>query len=132
MFEIVRGGEEISHTLSNLEQEFSFMQGKQNWQAYTPRDRNAVITETEQTLLENGGYILHFNIFSDLAISLMIEAVEKDIPQLFVALNTVITVEEVDLSQVDPSSTREWLIFLYISFSKGKGKLETIVPEVPG
>jgi hypothetical protein len=108
------------------------MKGKLNWQACAAGDRNAVINDVKDILLNSGGYLVNFQPFSDLALSLMIEIEEKDIPKLFQTLKSRLRLDDVHLDHLNPASDNEWLIFLHISFPAGRGDLETVVPEVPG
>lgn len=108
------------------------MKGKLNWRAYAAGERNAVINDVKDILLDNGGYLLNFQPFSDLALSLTIEIEEKDIPAMFQALKSKLNLDNVKPDHLNQTSSDEWWIFLHISFIEGKGKLETIVPEVPG
>lgn len=103
-----------------------------SWQAYTKDDRQEVIRAIQNTISSNDGCIMNFNMFSDLALSLSMEIEENKIVELYQALNEVVTLEEFDDTIVGKQSKNERLIFMNISFSRGKGKLKMNIPEVPG
>lgn len=105
---------------------------KLNWRAYTSKDRLEVLEEVKRLVMTSSGYIVNFQAFSDLALSLSIQIEEKGIPDLWQALSSVLEVSDTELNHLNPNSESEWLIFIHISFTRGKGNLETIVPEVPG
>ena len=52
---------------------------KLNWEAYSSHKRIIAIEEIKQVIINNGGYIINYNMFSDLAISLSIEIEENQI-----------------------------------------------------
>ncbi|MDN5201971.1 hypothetical protein QQ008_11370 [Fulvivirgaceae bacterium BMA10] len=104
---------------------------KLNWQAYTNGDRNKTIEEVKAIISNNDGCIMNFNMFSDLALSLSIEIEENKIPALHSTLSEILKVSGLK-ENVNPDSTKDWLIFINISFSSGKGELKREVPAVPG
>ena len=108
------------------------MQEKLNWEAFSSKDRNKVIEEVKNCISTHDGYILNFNLFSDLALSLSIEIEEKKIPALLKALSYVITIDDFISKKIKLDSKKEWLIFMNISFSQGKGVLKREIPSVPG
>lgn len=108
------------------------MRKKLNWQAYSVNDRNETIEKVKEAISRNDGYILNFNMFSDLALSLHIEIEENRIIDLHSALKGIIKLSDIDVEKILGTSRKEWFVFLNISFSKGKGELKTKVPAVPG
>lgn len=108
------------------------MQKKLNWQGYSNQERNKAIEEIKNAISSNDGYIVNFNMFSDLAMSLSVGIDENCILDLHLALQGLLTISDIDRGLINQHSKKEWLIFMNISFSKGKGDLKIDVPEVPG
>ena len=79
---------------------------------------------------ENGGSILNFNMHSDLDISLFIEIPENGVNDLDDALRSQLTVSQ--YNPIETESSKEYLIFLSVSFGRGRGKMRKTVPQVPG
>lgn len=105
---------------------------KLNWQAFSNDERNKVIEELKEIISNNDGYIINFNMFSDLALSLNIEIEENRILELYKALTHILNVSDFDTKNINFESRKEWLIFMNISFSIGKGELKKEIPSVPG
>ncbi len=108
------------------------MQQKLHWSGYTNTDRLTVIEQVKHTISDSGGCIVNVNMFSDLALSLTIEVEENQIIPLHQQLSTILTVSDVSDGNINPNSKEEWLLFVNISFGKGKGDLMIEVPAVPG
>lgn len=108
------------------------MQKKLTWEAYSNEDRNQTIDEVKNAIFSSDGYIVNFNMFSDLALTLSIEIEENKITSLHKALSLVLKITALKLDDLDLSSKKEWLLFMNISFSKGKGELKQNIPDVPG
>ncbi len=105
---------------------------KFNWQAYTNRDRLQIIEQTKEIIALNDGYIINFNMFSDLAINISIGIEERRVDDLYDALSNIIVLSEFDAQEGVRNSIRECLILINISFSHGKGELKKDIPAVPG
>lgn len=105
---------------------------KLNWKAYSKESQHVLLDQIKRVISHSNGYITHFNLFSDIAISLTIEIEEKDIISLLKSLNEIITIDADSEFTLDLHSTQEWLIFLNISFSSGTGDLKREVISVPG
>ncbi len=108
------------------------MQNKLNWQAYTNADRNNVIEEIKNAISSADGYILNFSMYSDLALTLSIEIEENNIERLHKKLSLLFNLPELEQQHINLASKKDWLIFMNISFSRGKGQLKQEIPEVPG
>lgn len=108
------------------------MKNKLIWTAYSSKPRIEIIESIKDIISKNDGYIMNFNMFSDLAITFSIEAPEDKIIELHNALNSILKISDIESEYVFQQSKKEWLIFMNISFSKGKGKLKIEMPEVPG
>ena len=105
---------------------------KLNWQAYSGNDRNKTIGEIKEVISKSDAYIVNFNMFSDLALSLSVEIEENKIGDLHKTLSAILTVSDFDSKNVNLGSKKEWLIFINVSFSNGKGELKIEQPSVPG
>ena len=105
---------------------------KLQWQAFTNEDRNSTIEKVKEVISGSDGYITNFHMFSDLALSLSIEITENSIHELHKALGNVLTVSEFNPEDIRPTSKKEWLLFVNISFGRGTGELKKEVPAVPG
>lgn len=108
------------------------MQKKISWEAFSNDDRNKVIEAIKKTIASCDGCIINFNMFSDLALSLSIEIEENNIQKLHKGLTKVVIISDLELSNINLKSKKEWLIFLNTSFTNGKGILKQEIPEVPG
>jgi len=102
------------------------------WTAYSGKPRFEIIEKIKDIISKNDGYIMNFNMFSDLAITFSIEVPEDKIIELHNALNSILKISDIESEYVFNKSKREWLIFMNISFSKGTGELKIEMPEVPG
>ncbi|MCP4442672.1 MAG: hypothetical protein GY810_27515 [Aureispira sp.] len=105
---------------------------KLNWTATSNEERVIAIEKIKNVIDENDGIIVNFNMFSDLALALSIEIEENRIVPLYKDLNSILNISEFDAEKTRATSTREWLIFMNISFSKGTGNFKTEIPDVPG
>ena len=105
---------------------------KINLQGFTSRSRNEIIEELKQTISTNGGYILNFNFYSDLAISFTIEIEEQHLMKLYRGLSQVINVNNSFPSHLDSDSNKDYWVLLSVSFTKGTGDYRIDIPEVPG
>ncbi len=108
------------------------MYKKLNWQAYSSGNRNELIEAIKDVISKSDGYIMNFNLFSDIALSLSIEIEEQKVAALHEALSGVVTVSELDQEKLHPHSSKEVLLFLNVSFSSGKGDVAIEIPAVPG
>ena len=85
-----------------------------------------------EVISSNDAYVVNFSLFSDIALSLSIEIPEDKILSLFHALSSIVEISEFDFDKINQESNKEWLIFLNVSFSRGKGDLRIEVPAAPG
>ena len=108
------------------------MRGKLNWRVFTSKARIEAIDEIKEIIGKSGGSILHFNMFSDLGMSLMIEIEENSISQLYRALSQKVRISESLSEDLSDNAETEWIIFMNISFSSEKGNLKQSIPSVPG
>ena len=105
---------------------------KLNWNAFSDKPRLEVIDQVKDALSKNGGCIMNFNMFSDLALALSVEVEEDQIIKLHSALGSILKVSDLDWKQTIGNSKREWMVFINISFNQGKGNLKADIPAVPG
>jgi len=105
---------------------------KLNWQVKSNDDRNKVIEQVKEVISASDGFIINFNMFSELALSLSIEIKESGIQALHKALGVVANISDYNDEVANSESTKDWLILLNITFGQGQGDLKTIVPDVPG
>ena len=64
--------------------------GKLNWRGYSTKDRRSVIEKIKKSVNKRNGYILDYNMYSDLALSLSIEIAEGYIHDLHKELQNII------------------------------------------
>jgi hypothetical protein len=108
------------------------MQKVLQWEAFSKADRTAIIDTVKSTISQNHGYIVNFNMFSDLALTLSVEIEEQHIPKLHLALSSVVDLSSLNANSINSSSGKEWLVAINISFSQGKGNMKQSIPKVPG
>ena len=108
------------------------MQKKLNWQLFSNENRYEIIENIKNVISNSDGYIVNFNMFSDLALSLSVEIEENKIQKLHRVLSQIVNVSELKLDNINLESKKEWLIFMNISFGRGKGELKQEIPEVSG
>ncbi len=108
------------------------MKKKLNWQAFSSEKRIVIIEQVKEVISKNDGCIMNFNLFSDIALSLSIDIEENKIEQLHTALSKILTISELENQEISQTSKKEWLIFMNLSFSNGKGDLKIEIPMVPG
>ncbi len=103
-----------------------------NWQAYSNQDRHGILAKIKDVIASNDGYILNFNMFSDLAMTLSLEIEERHVIDLYNSLCDICGMSDLDTKEISQDSKKERVVIMNISFGKGKGKLKINVPEVPG
>ncbi len=108
------------------------MQKKLSWEAISNAERNATIDAVKRAISGANGCIMNFNMFSDLAMSLSIEIEEHHIANLHHALDQLVHISDLELPNLNSASSREWMVYLNLSFGKGTGELKQVIPEVPG
>jgi hypothetical protein len=103
---------------------------KLNWDIYSNQERIKGIEELKSIISSHDGFIVNHNFFSDLALSLTIEIEENKIKGLHNALGNAVAVSDLEQKTLDPESTKEWWVFLNVSFNKGTGELKNNIPSV--
>jgi hypothetical protein len=105
------------------------MKKKLSWQAYSNEDRHGIIEAVKDAISVSAGCIIHFNMFSDLALSLNLKIEEEGVQELHDALSGILKVSDFDPADINPKSRKEIFLFINISFGSGEG---TMKREVPG
>ena len=108
------------------------MKQKLNLTAVTIKNRFEIIEKIKDTISSSDGFIINFNMFSDLSLALCIEIEENKIIDLHTALANIISISDIESASDIRDLKREWFVFLNVSFIKGKGDLEKKIPAVPG
>jgi len=104
---------------------------KLNWQAWSSGGRHQTIDEIKNAISRNDAWIQNYNMFPDVALGLAIVIEESKIFDLLQELNNILSISGSLPENPNSGSINEWLIFMNISFSKGKGDLRINVSEVP-
>lgn len=102
------------------------------WEAFATRDRNITIDKMKTVISNNDGYIVNFNLFSDLALTMTIELPENQIPSLYDDLLNLTIITQTAPETINDHSNKDWWVLLNISFKQGEGNLRSDIPEVPG
>lgn len=99
------------------------------WTGVTGKERYQAIQDIE-ACVSQFGFISEFKQFSDLDMNICIEIETIKLNNLFKALQSVIHLED---NKSDINLTKDnQVVYLHLSFLKGKGHLTTEVPAVPG
>ena len=99
------------------------------WTGYYNGSRHAGINDI-QNIVTKYGDVVDFKLFSDISITLVIEAKELNIDKMYNDLSNSISIDPFNL--LNSKSQKERTIFLNITFAKGTGDLRIEVPSVPG
>ena len=96
---------------------------------FTREDRTGAIAEIEK-IINPFGFIIDFKPFSDISLSLVIEAQESNIDPLYDALTRYLHME--DFERLNSTSPQERTIYLSVTFTNAMGNLKNEIPAVPG
>lgn len=99
------------------------------WKGFSNKDRNIAIYEIEN-VVNQYGFIIDFQMFSDLELSIKIEIEEQNIYKLYMDLKTCLDLNVYE--DLNSKSKNDRIILLNITFSKSTGNLRIRVPAVPG
>ena len=99
------------------------------WTAYSNQSRTAAISQLEE-IISRYGYIVQFQPFSELSLSIQIEIAESRIDALYASLEKQMRLDAFE--KLNSASDRERNLFLNVTFIKGSGDLKIEVPAVPG
>lgn len=108
---------------------FPNMPKKYFWNAISHMDRHTTINDIEKVVLKYG-FIIDHHMFSDMEMSFTIEIQERRIKKLYSRLKKHIRLIDPDIPV--SGNHKESILYLHLSFSKSKGKLEIEIPAVPG
>ncbi len=89
------------------------------------KDRAVGLREVEE-IVNNRGFIVDFKMFSDIAISMVVEIEEQKVVALYQALKDYMTMS--DLKEEPRHSEKECVVLLNITFTRGSGKMRIEVP----
>jgi hypothetical protein len=95
------------------------MTQKLNWEAYSSKESNFIIDLLKSRISSSDGYIINFNMFSDLALSLSIGIDKNKVIDLHESISEILSVSELDQSVINQKSKKEWCISQYF-FRKRK------------
>jgi hypothetical protein len=99
------------------------------WKAICRVDRIKAISILSD-IVSRYGTLLDFKKFSDLEMSMLVEVEPSRVRALHEDLSGVMNLEG-DRPE-DPDAAPDLLVFVHISFPRGKGDLALAVPDVPG
>lgn len=102
------------------------------WKAHSGKDRNEIIDFVKTSISNHEAYILNFDTFSDLALSLQVGIEENSIKSLHEALSKSLNISKLETIEFSPGSKKEWILLVNVSFTKGTGKTTKTIPDVPG
>ncbi len=95
-------------------------------------ERLSAIDEVKKSILRSDGYVINFNMFSDLAMSLSIEITEAHVTSLHAELKKVVTISDLDPNTFNHQSPKECLVLVNVSFTRGTGNMKHEKPMVDG
>lgn len=99
------------------------------WTGYCSGERHSAINVITN-IVGKYGDIVDFKLFSDISLTMMIEIEELKINNLYDELADKIMMDTFEY--MNTLSTRERIIYLNITFTRGSGDLIIEVPAVPG
>jgi hypothetical protein len=102
------------------------------WEGFTNVERLEAISEIQKVISNNGGSIINFNRFSDMALSLMLEVEANKVIALYEALNKFMTVSGLPEGYQNENTIQDIKVFFNITFGQSTGNLIIEVPQVPG
>lgn len=97
------------------------------WEAYTNKNRHEMINKIQTMIMDHDGFIINFNRFSDMVLTLNIEIEENKIPGLYKDLSTISSLASNNSKNLHANITdsrKECSLFLNITFKSGSGNLE--------
>ncbi|MGL2994822.1 hypothetical protein [Flavobacterium sp. TSSA_36] len=99
------------------------------WKGYTSLERHFAL-EAIQSVVSRFGCIINAVMFSDVAVTLVIEIEANRIDQLYQELQQLMAMDA--FQKMDTIATKEKVIYCTITFSKATGNLKNEVSNVPG
>ena len=102
---------------------------KHYWTGFTKEERIKAIRDITN-IVDRYAIILHFQKFSDVSLSLVLEVEECKLNDLQLGLNAILSLEGVDANF--SNSTADCRVMMNITFAKGSGDLAIEVPDIPG
>ncbi|MFZ4985740.1 MAG: hypothetical protein ACOYLF_09785 [Blastocatellia bacterium] len=110
-------------------------------QAYTRAERHLIIEELREAIAAAGGWIVDFQLFSNLALSITIEIdpagparLVESLERLDLQLSAESRATALTRSEAPnkKSEGREILVLLNLTFRQGDGELRLPIPPIPG
>ena len=102
-----------------------------NWQAISRDNRHQSLEYVKESISQNDGYIIGFQMYSDLAINLTIEMELKDVIFLYRSLSKSLRFLK-PASEPSLDSDKDCIVHLNLSFTQGTGNLTQVIPDSPG
>lgn len=99
------------------------------WTGYCNLERNRAIGEMSN-VIGKFGYIVDFKQYADVSIAIQIEVEAPNASKLFHALKDLMQLNGSD--DTSPSSNKEIMLFLHVTFIRGTGNLTHEIPAIPG
>ena len=99
------------------------------WSGISRDERMKAISDI-QAIIDKYATIINFQRFSDIALGLILELEEEDLPSLRKELEHLLLIDE---TRVEKSGKEiNCMIFLNVTFVMGSGNMIIEVPEIPG
>ena len=99
------------------------------WKGISKDERHLAINDIKSVISKYGD-IVDVHLFSDVALSMLIEVEESKINSLHEELSQIMDLQ--GSGSLNALSGKECIIYFSITFSKGTGNLRIDVPAVPG
>ncbi len=99
------------------------------WTGICGKARNQAISDIS-AIINHHGYLTHFQLFSDVSLSMIIEIEERNVDALYEGLTKYLRID--DFVYINSNSAKERTILFNITFTQGRGTLRIEVPAVPG
>jgi hypothetical protein len=99
------------------------------WSGISSEERMKAISDI-QAIIDKYATIINFQRFSDIALGLILELEEEDLPSLRNELEHLLLIDE---TRVEKSGKEiNCMILLNVTFVMGSGNMIIEVPEIPG
>lgn len=102
------------------------------FEVYSSDDRYLTLDTIQNMVRHFRGFLMNYQMYSDLQISLYIEMKECRLLNFYHQLKKKVKVSKFDLEHFDPHSRATCRVDIVVYFVKATGKLKVNIPEVPG
>jgi hypothetical protein len=99
------------------------------WEAFCFKERHAAINEIKE-IVNLYGFIIESKMFSDVAMSFVVEIEEFKVDELYKNLKLHMKLKEFNF--LDSNSKSEAIVLLNVTFTQGTGDFRIEVPPIPG